>query len=129
MASSALNLGNFCGVRKVLDRTVTILASKNTVRPGGVLSGIDGNIFAGAGFHSLVAVASEALLVRSRDRRRPSQEQGDSQSGEHLNTFLSAAEREFTWLGNPNDDVGNFSGRKVARIGATVRLFFNRAWP
>ena len=93
MASGALDLRNFLGVREFLDRGVAILATENAVSAGSVFRGVDGNIFAGLGFHTRLAVASEAILVRSRDRCRPGQEQGGSQCGEHRNTFLSVSER------------------------------------
>lgn len=94
MAGGALNLGDFGGVREFLDGGVTILAAENAVSAGGVFCGVDGDIFTGGGFHTSLAMASEALLVRSRNRCRPGQEQGGSQSGEHLDTFLSTLERE-----------------------------------
>jgi hypothetical protein len=57
MAGSALNSGDFGGMREFLDSGVAILAAENCVCASGMLDRINGNAFAGVRFHSGLSVA------------------------------------------------------------------------
>ena len=63
VASGALHLGNFGGMREFLDRSVTVFATKNTVDAGSVGFGPDGNVLALFRLHGGLPVTSEASFV------------------------------------------------------------------
>ncbi len=63
VARRALDFRNFCGMRKILDGRVTVLAAENTVHARGVLLRADGNIHALFRFHARLPVASEAGFI------------------------------------------------------------------
>ncbi len=63
VACIAFDLRNFRGMRKLLDRCMTILAAEDAMHAGRVLAGIDRNVIASLGFHPSLAVAGEAGLI------------------------------------------------------------------
>jgi hypothetical protein len=69
MARRAAHLGDFLHVRKVLDRSVTILASQNAMRAGGVLARVNRNGLARFRFHPGLAVTRQTGFVL-RERLR-----------------------------------------------------------
>lgn len=70
VASGALNLGYFRGMRIVLDARVAIFATQNTVDAGCMLRGINRDAFAVARCHSCLAMAGQAALILLERLRR-----------------------------------------------------------
>ena len=63
VAGRALDFGNFCGMREILDRGVAIPAAEDPVHARVVLLRTDGNIRALFRFHSRLAMACQAGFV------------------------------------------------------------------
>lgn len=63
MAGGALHLGDFRGMRIVLDRRVTISTRQHTVQASGMLGWIDKDALASRGSHAGLAVARQAIFV------------------------------------------------------------------
>src|SRR5450631_745897 len=80
MAGAALNFGDFCGMRKIFDGSVAVLAAENRVGAGSMFGRVNVNALASAGLHSRLAMARQTLLVHGgrncRCRQSRSQNQG-----------------------------------------------------
>ena len=63
VAGSALDFGNFCRMRKILDGGVTVLAAEDSMNAGRVFLRMDGNTCAFFRFHIRLAVAGEAGFI------------------------------------------------------------------
>src|SRR5215470_13709905 len=63
MAGGALDLGDFRRMGEILDGCVAIRATQNRMGAGGMLRGVNGNIFALVGLHSRAAMACQASFI------------------------------------------------------------------
>jgi hypothetical protein len=63
MAGGALDLYYLGGMREILDISVAVRATENSMRTGCMLARIDGYALSGIGLHSRLAVACQAFLV------------------------------------------------------------------
>jgi hypothetical protein len=70
VAGRALDFGDFCGMREILDRSVTVFAAKDSMHARSVFLRADGNIHALFRFHFRLAVASEASFILFQGLRR-----------------------------------------------------------
>ena len=63
VASRALNLSYFVGMREIFDCGMAVAAAQSAVNAGRMFRGVNGNTFATGRRHSCLAVASEATFI------------------------------------------------------------------